>query len=169
MQCYVRVTQTRPFAGLGLWFWFMVCRRVLALHLHSYLWRYQCLFKHPDDCLYGSRNGLIYCFSNMGLSTVFPETPLTFAPSGCYLNGQNLGIYRFPWLFAGYAFTERLLDGYAPLFGIYAVSFVVIVLACALVEILNRRWFWAIPSALLVLGCMGCWIYPVCSAQNAKP
>jgi apolipoprotein N-acyltransferase len=36
--------------------------------------------------------------------------------------GKNLGIYRFPWLFAGYAFTERLLDGYAPLFGIYAVS-----------------------------------------------
>lgn len=58
----------------------------------------------------------------------------------------------FPWLFAGYAFTERLLDYYAPLFGVYAVSFVVIVLACALVEILNRRWFWAVPSALLVLG-----------------
>ena len=54
--------------------------------------------------------------------------------------GKNLGT-GFPWLFVGYAFTERLLDGYAPLFGIYAISFVVIVLACALVEVLRKRIF----------------------------
>jgi apolipoprotein N-acyltransferase len=72
-------------------------------------------------------------------------------------------------LFAGYAFTERLLDGYAPLFGIYAVSFVVIVLACALVEILNRRWFWAIPSALLIAGAWGAGFIQFVQPKAAKP
>ena len=61
----------------------------------------------------------------------------------------------FPWLFAGYAFTELYLDAYAPLFGVFGVSFVVIVLACALVEILSKRVFWIVPSALLLLGAWG--------------
>src|SRR5690606_4615850 len=61
----------------------------------------------------------------------------------------------FPWLFAGYAFTERFLDSYAPLFGIFGVSFVVILLACALVEILRKRIFWIIPSAIVLLGAWG--------------
>lgn len=65
--------------------------------------------------------------------------------------GKTWVFTGFPWLFVGYAFTERFLDGYAPLFGIYAISFVVIVLACALVEVLRKRifglsllpyWFW---------------------------
>lgn len=61
----------------------------------------------------------------------------------------------FPWLFAGYAFTERFLDHYAPLFGVFGVSFVVITLACALVEIIKGRIFWLIPSGLLLLGAWG--------------
>ena len=83
----------------------------------------------------------------------FPETPLTFAPIWVFFEWAKTWVFTgFPWLFAGYAFTERLLDNYAPLFGVFAVSFVVIVLASALVEILRRKWFWAIPSALLILG-----------------
>jgi apolipoprotein N-acyltransferase len=87
------------------------------------------LFKHFDDCLYGSSNGLIYSFSNMAVPSLFPETPLTFAPLWVLFEWAKTWVFTgFPWLFAGYAFTERLLDGYAPLFGVYAVSFVVIVL-----------------------------------------
>ncbi|MEG0344152.1 apolipoprotein N-acyltransferase [Acinetobacter sp. TY1] len=83
----------------------------------------------------------------------FPETPLTFAPIWVFFEWAKTWVFTgFPWLFAGYAFTERLLDNYAPLFGVFAVSFVVIILASALVEILRRKWFWAIPSVLLILG-----------------
>ncbi|OTG67524.1 apolipoprotein N-acyltransferase [Acinetobacter silvestris] len=83
----------------------------------------------------------------------FPETPLTFAPLWVLFEWSKTWVFTgFPWLFAGYAFTERFLDGYAPLFGVFAVSFVAILLACALVEILRKRIFWLIPSALLLLG-----------------
>jgi apolipoprotein N-acyltransferase len=75
----------------------------------------------------------------------------------------------FPWLFAGYAFTERFLDGYAPLFGIFGVSFAVIILACALVEILQRRIFWVIPSALLLLGAWGASKIEFVQPKNSKP
>ena len=97
--------------------------------------------------------GLFTAFQTWLYRRFFPETPLTFAPLWVLFEWAKTWVFTgFPWLFAGYAFTERLLDGYAPLFGVYAVSFVVIILACALVEILNRRWFWAIPALLLVVG-----------------
>lgn len=86
----------------------------------------------------------------------FPETPLTFAPLWVVFEWSKTWVFTgFPWLFAGYAFTERFLDSYAPLFGVFAVSFVVIILACAVVEILNRKLIWMIPSALLLLGAWG--------------
>ncbi|MFW1902065.1 apolipoprotein N-acyltransferase, partial [Acinetobacter oleivorans] len=60
----------------------------------------------------------------------FPETPLTFAPLWIVFEWAKTWVFTgFPWLFVGYAFTDRLLDGYAPLFGIYAISIGVIVLA----------------------------------------
>lgn len=83
----------------------------------------------------------------------FPETPLTFAPLWVLFEWAKTWVFTgFPWLFAGYAFTERYLDSYAPLFGVFAVSFVVIILACALVEILNKKFFWTIPAIILLLG-----------------
>ena len=86
----------------------------------------------------------------------FPETPLTFAPLWIIFEWAKTWVFTgFPWLFAGYAFTERYLDSYAPLFGVFGVSFAVILLACALVEILNKKVFWIVPSALLLLGAWG--------------
>jgi apolipoprotein N-acyltransferase len=100
----------------------------------------------------------------------FPETPLTFAPLWVLFEWSKTWVFTgFPWLFAGYAFTERFIDGYAPLFGIFGVSFVVIVLACAVVEILNRRLFWAVPSALLLLGAWGASQLSFVEAKNERP
>lgn len=100
----------------------------------------------------------------------FPETPLTFAPLWVLFEWSKTWVFTgFPWLFAGYAFTERFIDGYAPLFGIFGVSFVVIVLACAVVEILNRRLFWAIPSTLLLLGAWGASQLSFVQAKNERP
>lgn len=99
----------------------------------------------------------------------FPETPLTFAPLWVFFEWSKTWVFTgFPWLFAGYAFTERFIDGYAPLFGIFGVSFVVIVLACAVVEILNRRLFWAVPSALLLLGAWGASQLSFVQAKNER-
>ncbi|WOE41937.1 apolipoprotein N-acyltransferase [Acinetobacter chinensis] len=100
----------------------------------------------------------------------FPETPLTFAPLWVLFEWSKTWVFTgFPWLFAGYAFTERFIDGYAPLFGIFGISFVVIVLACAVVEILNRRLFWAVPSALLLLGAWGASQLSFVEAKNERP
>lgn len=100
----------------------------------------------------------------------FPETPLTFAPLWVAFEWAKTWVFTgFPWLFAGYAFTERFLDGYAPLFGVFGVSFVVIVLACALVEILNRRVFWIVPAAVLLLGAWGASQLDFVSPKAEKP
>ncbi|WP_434278765.1 apolipoprotein N-acyltransferase [Acinetobacter sp. CE-15] len=100
----------------------------------------------------------------------FPETPLTFAPLWVIFEWSKTWVFTgFPWLFAGYAFTERLLDGYAPLFGVFAVSFVVIMLACALVEILNRKVFWIFPAIILILGAWGASFITFVQPKAEKP
>lgn len=97
----------------------------------------------------------------------FPETPLTFAPIWVLFEWAKTWVFTgFPWLFVGYAFTERFLDHYAPLFGVYAVSFVVIILACALVEILKRRLFWIVPVAILLFGA---WAVSLIQFVQPKP
>lgn len=100
----------------------------------------------------------------------FPETPLTFAPLWVLFEWAKTWVFTgFPWLFAGYAFSERLLDAYAPLFGVFSVSFAAILLACALVEVLNRRFFWAIPAAIILLGAWGASYLQFVSVKNEKP
>ena len=138
--------------GFGLWF-------------VGAFWLYTSIHTYGDTNAFLSVGMIALMALLMGLFTAiqtwvyrrfFPETPLTFAPLWVLFEWSKTWVFTgFPWLFAGYAFTERLLDSYAPLFGVFAVSFVVIILACALVEILNKKVFWLIPSALLVLGAWG--------------
>ncbi|MDY6457518.1 apolipoprotein N-acyltransferase [Acinetobacter faecalis] len=100
----------------------------------------------------------------------FPETPLTFAPLWVFFEWAKTWVFTgFPWLFAGYAFTERFLDNYAPLFGIFGVSFVVIILACALVEIIQKRVFWIIPSAILLIGAFAASFIQFVTSKNEMP
>ena len=135
--------------GFGLWF-------------VGAFWLYTSIHVYGDTNAYLSILMIAVMALVMGLFTAiqtwlyrrfFPETPLTFAPIWVVFEWAKTWVFTgFPWLFAGYAFTERLLDNYAPLFGVYAVSFVVILLAAALVEVLRKRVFWLIPSALFVFG-----------------
>ncbi|MEB3767014.1 apolipoprotein N-acyltransferase [Acinetobacter sp. MD2] len=83
----------------------------------------------------------------------FPETPLTFAPLWILFEWAKTWVFTgFPWLFVGYAFTERFLDHYAPLFGVFGVSFIAVLIATAMVEILKKRLFWAVPIAVVIFG-----------------
>ena len=138
--------------GLGLWF-------------VGAFWLYTSIHVYGDTNAVLSVLMIAIMALVMGLFTAvqtwfyrrfFPETPLTFAPIWIFFEWAKTWVFTgFPWLFAGYAFTERFLDHYAPLFGVFGVSFVVITLACALVEIIKGRVFWLIPSGLLLLGGWG--------------
>ena len=114
--------------------------------------------------------GLFTAVQTWLYSRFFPETPLTFAPLWVLFEWAKTWVFTgFPWLFAGYAFTERYLDSYAPLFGVFAVSFVVIILACALVEILNKKFFWTIPAIILLLGAWGASFLQFVQPKAEKP
>ena len=135
--------------GFGLWF-------------VGAFWLYTSIHVYGDTNAFLSVVMIVIMALLMGLFTAFqawlyrrffPETPLTCAPIWVLFEWAKTWVFTgFPWLFAGYAFTERLLDNYAPLFGVYAVSFVVILLACALVETLRRKYAWAFISFLFVVG-----------------
>lgn len=82
----------------------------------------------------------------------FPETPFTFAPLWVLFEWLKTWLFTgFPWLFVGYAFTERFLDSYAPLLGVLGVSFVAVLLACAMVELARKQWLWTIPSVVVIV------------------
>ena len=100
----------------------------------------------------------------------FPETPLTFAPLWIIFEWLRTWLFTgFPWLFIGYAFTTYTLDEYAPLFGVYAVSFAVIILAAGLAETLYGKRFWLIPMALVGLGAWGAKQIEWVSLKPEKP
>lgn len=95
----------------------------------------------------------------------FPQTPLTFAPVWVLFEWIKTWIFTgFPWLFVGYAFTTYGLDEYAPLFGIFGVSFAVILIAAGLAECLFGKRFWVIPMILVLAGAWGAkqiqWVMP---------
>ncbi|MEK5754602.1 apolipoprotein N-acyltransferase [Acinetobacter variabilis] len=152
--------------GIGLWF-------------VGAFWLYTSIHVYGDTSAFLSVIMILIMAIVMGLFTAlqtfiyrrfFPETPLTFAPLWVIFEWAKTWVFTgFPWLFAGYAFTELYLDAYAPLFGVFGVSFVVIVLACALVEILSKRVFWIVPSALLLLGAWGAAQLTFVQEKNEKP
>ena len=152
--------------GLGLWF-------------VGAFWLYTSIHVYGDTNAILSVLMILIMAMVMGLFSAlqtwvyrrfFPETPLTFAPLWVFFEWFKTWIFTgFPWLFAGYAFTERFLDAYAPLFGVFSVSFVVILLAAALVEILRGRWFWSIPSLLLLVGAWGASQLEFVSEKPSKP
>ena len=152
--------------GIGLWF-------------VGAFWLYTSIHVYGDTSAFLSIIMIALMAILMGLFTAlqtwlyrrfFPETPLTFAPLWVLFEWAKTWVFTgFPWLFAGYAFTERYLDHYAPLFGVFGVSFVVIILACACVELLRRRWIWLVPSILLLAGAWAASQLSFVSPKNAKP
>lgn len=65
----------------------------------------------------------------------------------------------FPWLFVGYAFTEQYwLSSLAPVFGVFAISFVAVMLAASLVELFRRRAGYLVVSVLLLAVSVTLWL-----------
>lgn len=113
---------------------------------------------------------LFTALSTWAYRRFFPETPLTFAPIWVLFEWSKTWVFTgFPWLFVGYAFTERFLDHYAPLFGVFGVSFVAVLLACAAVEIARKRWLWLLPTGLLLIAAWAASQLQFVSPKAAKP
>jgi len=80
-----------------------------------------------------------------------PESPLTFAPLWIVIEWTKTWLFTgFPWLFVGYALIGRGLDGYAPVAGVFAVTGAVVLIACAIIEILRKRLFWILPIIIVI-------------------
>lgn len=58
----------------------------------------------------------------------------------------------FPWLFTGYAFTDLpFVTSVAPIFGVFAISFIGVFLATALVEVSRQRPRFLFPAVFFLL------------------
>ncbi|MFC0820168.1 apolipoprotein N-acyltransferase [Moraxella marmotae] len=66
----------------------------------------------------------------------------------------------FPWLFVGYAFTGvGWLNGVAPIFGVFGLSFLAVLLAASLVEIFRKKLgYISISVVLWLLAVLICWV-----------
>ncbi len=152
--------------GFGLWF-------------VGAFWLYTSIHVYGDTNAFLSVLMISFMATVMALFTAintwayrrfFPETPLTFAPLWVLFEWSKTWVFTgFPWLFVGYAFTERYLDHYAPLFGVFGISFIVVLLASSAVEIARKRWYWTIPSVLLLLGAWGAAQLQFVTPKTTKP
>ncbi len=79
--------------------------------------------------------------------------PLSFAAMWLLSEWAKTWIFTgFPWLFVGYAFTDHLLDAYAPIVGVLGLGAISVYLAASAVELYYKQWRWAtVAVPLLVL------------------
>ncbi|MEC7120248.1 MAG: apolipoprotein N-acyltransferase [Pseudomonadota bacterium] len=104
----------------------------------------------------GVSMGLFHAVMAWAYRRFVPESPLTFAPIWVVFEWLKTWLFTgFPWLFVGYGFTGKGLDGFAPVAGVLAVSFVVVLIAAALVEVCRGRRYWLVPAILLVVLAIG--------------
>lgn len=136
------------FYGIGLW-------------CVGAFWLYTSIHVYGDTPMAIALGMILFVGVGMGLfhglfayllRRFFTLIPLSFAALWVVQEWVKTWLFTgFPWLFAGYAFTETFVDAYAPMLGIFAISFVCVFLAATLVELLRKRWHWAVPAALLLV------------------
>ena len=122
--------------------------------------------------LMGLGMGLFHGFLALIFNRVVGKQPLSFAPLWVLQEWMKTWLFTgFPWLFVGYAFTEQYwLSSLAPVAGVFAVSFVAILLAASLVELLRRRGGYMIPTiAMLVVSCALWLINPQWTKPKGTP
>lgn len=98
--------------------------------------------------------GLFHGFLALIFNRMVGRQPLSFAALWVLQEWMKTWLFTgFPWLFVGYAFTEQdWLSSLAPVAGVFAVTFVVVLLAASMIELLRRRGgYIAISGAFLAL------------------
>lgn len=96
------------------------------------------------------------------------KQPLAFAALWVVQEWLKTWLFTgFPWLFVGYAFTEQYwLSSLAPVAGVFAVSFVAVLLAASLVEVMRRKFGYLLITALFLLLSVALWLI---NPQWTKP
>ncbi len=118
--------------------------------------------------LMGLGMGLFHGFLALIFNRVVGKQPLSFAALWILQEWMKTWLFTgFPWLFVGYAFTEQYwLSSLAPVAGVFAVSFVAVLLAASIVELLRRRGGYMIPSIALLIISSALWLI---NPQWTKP
>ncbi|MGM8888504.1 nitrilase-related carbon-nitrogen hydrolase, partial [Psychrobacter sp. 1U2] len=99
---------------------------------------------------------------------VVGKQPLSFAALWVLQEWTKTWLFTgFPWLFVGYAFTEQYwLSSLAPIAGVFAISFVAILLAASIVELLRRRGGYMVVAIALLIISTSLWLI---NPQWTKP
>ena len=134
--------------GMGLW-------------CFGAFWLYTSIHDYGDTpawlglimiALMGLGMGLFHGFLALLFNRVVGKQPFAFAALWVLQEWLKTWLFTgFPWLFVGYAFTEqRWLSSLAPVMGVFAVSFVAVLLAASMIELLRRRGGYILASAVLI-------------------
>ena len=104
--------------------------------------------------------GLFHGFLALIFNRMVGRQPLSFAALWILQEWMKTWLFTgFPWLFVGYAFTEQYwLSSLAPVAGVFAVSFVAVLLAASIVELLRRRGGYMIVSMALLVISTSLWL-----------
>ncbi len=112
--------------------------------------------------------GLFHGFLALIFNRMVGRQPLSFAALWILQEWMKTWLFTgFPWLFVGYAFTEQYwLSSLAPVAGVFAISFVAVLLAASIVELLRRRGGYMIVSIALLVISTSLWLI---NPQWTKP
>ncbi|MDO4251040.1 MAG: apolipoprotein N-acyltransferase [Moraxella sp.] len=104
--------------------------------------------------------GLFHAFLAWGFVRFLGRQPLAFASLWVVQEWLKTWLLTgFPWLFAGYAFTEvPIITTLAPVVGVLGISFVVVLLAASMVEVLRKKWGYLVISGVPLLGALALYI-----------
>ncbi|WP_058369574.1 apolipoprotein N-acyltransferase [Psychrobacter sp. ENNN9_III] len=118
--------------------------------------------------LMGLGMGLFHGFLALLFNRVVGKQPLSFAALWVLQEWMKTWLFTgFPWLFVGYAFTEQYwLSSLAPVAGVFAISFVAILLAASIVELLRRRGGYMVVAIALLIISTSLWLI---NPQWTKP
>ncbi|SUD89709.1 Apolipoprotein N-acyltransferase [Psychrobacter phenylpyruvicus] len=120
--------------------------------------------------------GLFHGFLALIFNRFVGKQPLAFAALWVLQEWLKTWLFTgFPWLFVGYAFTEQYwLSSLAPVAGVFAVSFVAVLLSASLVEVFRKRAGYLVVTALFIAVSIGLWLtnpawtQPKANSENLK-
>lgn len=154
--------------GMGLWcvgaFWLYT-----SIHVYGEIPVWLALIM---IALMGLGMGLFHGFLALIFNRLVGKQPLSFAALWVLQEWLKTWLFTgFPWLFVGYAFTEQYwLSSLAPVAGVFAVTFVVVVFAASVIELLRRRGgYIVVPAALLVISTLLWLINPQWTKPKGTP
>lgn len=104
--------------------------------------------------------GLFHGLLAVLFNRFFGKQPLSFASLWVLQEWLKTWLFTgFPWLFVGYAYTDQAwLTSLAPIFGVFALSFVSVFVSASLIEAVRQRWRFLIPATVMLIASITLWL-----------